>query len=244
MRKSLGWTTITVLCAATAVSALRGQSPVSDAVSHKVDLPGTERPSAVERDVLDEINWARTHPEQVADYLDKTIAPLFLLENKKAFRDEPNTRAPLPEEHGLYRGTQEGLGLVRETAAWLRTERPLPSVAWNDTLGRMADALVTLHGPLGETGHDRHGVDWMGQVSRLETRLVCCGETNAYGSADARGIVVELIVDDGVPTRGHRAVIFDARSGFNVVGISVGPHKTYRSMCVIDWGVLLPATHN
>jgi uncharacterized protein YkwD len=203
--------------------------------------PAAQHPSALEKAVLDEINWARTHPGQAADYLDNTIAPLFLLENKEAFKDEPTTRAPLPEEHGLYRTTQEGLGLVRETAAWLRAQRPRPAVAWNDTLGRMAVAMVTLQGPSGEMGHDRHGGDWMSLASRQDPRLVCCGETNSYGSEDPRTIVIDLIVDDGVPSRGHRATVFDVRKGYDVVGIAVGPHTTHRFMCVIDWGVLRPA---
>lgn len=224
LRKS-AWVAITLLCCVPALVARPG-----------------ERPNPLERDVLDEINWARTHPDQVADYLDKTIAPLFLPANKKAFRDEPNTRAPLPGEQGLYRSTEEGVALVRATATWLRAQTPRPAVAWNDALGRTADALVSLHGPIGETGHDRHGVDWMSLVIRQDARLVCCGETNAYGASDPRAIVIDLIVDDGVPSRGHRAIIYDTTSGFNVVGIAVGPHKTFRSMCVIDWGVLLPAS--
>ena len=253
MRKHLGWTAITVLFCAPSLFAiagsLQGQQSEGRALTGATPAPAVpapspapERPSALERDVLAEINWARTHPEQVADYLDKTIAPLFLAENKQAYKDEPTTRAPLPEEHGVYVGTQEGLPLVRATAAWLRAQQPLAAVAWNNTLAHTADALVALHGPLGETGHDRHGDDWMNAASGRDSRLNCCGETNAYGTADPRAIVIELIVDDGVPARGHRNLIYDPKSGFNVVGIAVGPHKTYRAMCVIDWGFLQPTS--
>jgi uncharacterized protein YkwD len=236
----LHWPAITCVVCVPALFAIAGPLSTPDARQRRVAPPAARHPSALEQAVLDEINWARTHPGQAADYLDKTIAPLFLLENKEAFKDEPTTRAPLPEERGLYRTTQEGLGLVRETAAWLRAQRPRPAVEWNDALGRMADALVTLQGPSGEMGHDRHGVDWMSLASGLDPRLVCCGETNSYGSADPRTIVIDLIVDDGVPSRGHRATIFDASKGYNVVGIAVGPHTTHRFMCVIDWGVLRP----
>ena len=47
-----------------------------------------------------------------------------------------------------------------------------------------------------------------------------------------RDVVVDLLVDDGVPDRGHRRNIFDASA--HVVGIACGPHPKLRSMCVID----------
>jgi uncharacterized protein YkwD len=40
-------------------------------------------------------------------------------------------------------------------------------------------------------------------------------------------------VDDGVQSRGHRLAIFDPR--FAVVGISIGPHKTFGQVCVMDF---------
>jgi hypothetical protein len=52
-----------------------------------------------------------------------------------------------------------------------------------------------------------------------------------YGATEPREIVALLIVDDGVPDRGHRAVLFDR--DFRVMGVASGPHAGYRSMCVI-----------
>jgi uncharacterized protein YkwD len=214
--------------------------PVSDA-------PGSgtaqrdRHPTALEEQVLDQINWARLHPEEVAEYLDQAVEPLFQPSHKQAFRDAPTVRAPLPEEHGVYRRTVEGVAVMKETVKWLRKQPPLPPVMWDDTLGRAADSMVRFQGPRGETGHDRHGVDWMRIASRENARLLCCGEVIDYGTADPRSIIVDLIVDDGVPSRGHRAIIYDSTHAFNAVGISVGPHQSYRSMCVIDWGVVQPA---
>jgi uncharacterized protein YkwD len=193
--------------------------------------------------VLDEVNWARQHPDEVAQYIDDAIEPLFSASHKQAFRDMPTVRAPLPEEHGVYVRSVEGVALVKETVKWLGKQRPLPPVMWDDTLARAADSMVRLQGPRGEIGHDRHGVDWMRIARHENPRLFCCGEVIAYGTPDPRDIVVDLIVDDGVPSRGHRAIIFDSTYAFNAVGISVGPHESFRSMCVIDWGVLRPGEH-
>jgi hypothetical protein len=42
-----------------------------------------------------------------------------------------------------------------------------------------------------------------------------------------------LIIDDGVPDRGHRTTIFNG--ALNVIGVSCGPHLTFRTMCTMDY---------
>jgi uncharacterized protein YkwD len=59
------------------------------------------------------------------------------------------------------------------------------------------------------------------------------GENIDYGHADARAIVVALIVDSGVPGHLHRANIFSRN--FHVTGIAVAPHASYGTMCVMDF---------
>jgi uncharacterized protein YkwD len=58
------------------------------------------------------------------------------------------------------------------------------------------------------------------------------GENIDYGATGLQ-VVIDLIVDDGVPSRGHRRNVLDP--AFRAVGIAVGPHRTYGTMCVIDF---------
>jgi uncharacterized protein YkwD len=52
-----------------------------------------------------------------------------------------------------------------------------------------------------------------------------------FGPATAHDVVAALLIDDGIADRGHRKNILDPEVG--VVGISCGPHKSYRVMCDI-----------
>lgn len=52
-------------------------------------------------------------------------------------------------------------------------------------------------------------------------------------ATSARNVVKQLVVDDGVASRGHRANIFN--DGFLIVGLAFGDHPVYRSVCVQDF---------
>ena len=58
-------------------------------------------------------------------------------------------------------------------------------------------------------------------------------ENIAYGGYSARGVVIQLIVDDGVPGRQHRRNIFNP--DYRFVGVACGTHTRLHDMCVMDF---------
>ena len=71
------------------------------------------------------------------------------------------------------------------------------------------------------------------RIMRYGEWNICIAENIDYGSFDPRQIVISLLIDDGVPDRGHRKNILDPC--FQFVGVSFGNHPTYQSMCVMDF---------
>lgn len=173
------------------------------------------------KQMLAETNLARTEPDRYADILRKMRSNF----TGNIYRD-PGTAVLLV--------TTEGISALDEAISYLSKQEPLPPLSWSDGLAEAAADLVRDQGQSGKIGHDggrsggmqkrieRHG-NWTGRIA----------ENIGYGPSTARLMVIELIVDDGVPDRGHRKNIFTR--AFAVAGAACGPHPIYRSMCVMEF---------
>ena len=173
-----------------------------------------------ERAVLEELNLARFNPSAYARYVE---------EHKNSFR-----RGFGVEVDGRRVRTVEGINAVDEAIAFLKQASPAPTLAASRSLTLSARDHVEDLGPRGMTGHA--GTDQSQPAERVRrhgTPRTTSGECISYGPVSARAIVIQLIVDDGVPGRDHRKLLFDP--DFRVAGIAIGPHKSYAYMCVIDF---------
>ncbi len=182
--------------------------------------------AAVDLDALDaavaaEINFARTQPAAYAESL-------------RAYRLEFDGKLVKAPDHKSPIRTEEGVAAVNEAILYLERQHPESALDPSDVLTDSAQDHVLDQGPSGQIGHtgvdgsilpervDRHGA-WVGVIA----------ENIGYGYATGREVVRQLIVDDGVPDRGHRVNIFNPR--LRVMGVACGPHKRYGLMCVIDF---------
>lgn len=154
-------------------------------------------------EVLEEMNLARTCPKQYAVLLAERMG-------------------------GAHRPA------VAEAVAFLKNVKPLPPLEFSDGLMLGAQSHVSdqgSHGGVGHTGSD-HSRPW-DRMAKFGHWSGGTGENISYGSADAKKIVATLIVDEGVPGRGHRKNIFS--TNFGVAGVACGGHARLGSMCVIDF---------
>lgn len=174
----------------------------------------------LQRAVMDELNIARTKPLKYVEYLK---------EHRRKFEGKI-FNGPM----GSKILTQEGVEAVDEAIVVLSKQKPLTALKPSEGLSLAALDHAEDTGPRGITGHDGFdGSDSERRMKRYGEWQTTYGENISYGFSDARLIVLQLIIDDGVPNRGHRTNIYN--KDFHVAGIAYGQHKTFRSMCVIDF---------
>lgn len=173
--------------------------------------------SALERAVLEEMNLARTNPAQYATYLE-TLRPYYKGKTLK-----------LPGVAALER--VEGAPALEEAITFLRNAKPLPPLQLSKGMCMGAKDQSFEQGKTGDVSHQGKdkSFSW-DRVARYGEWKTPVSENIAYDSGTARDIVINLIIDDGVPSRGHRGNIFN--SSYIVTGISCGSHPLFGGMCV------------
>lgn len=179
---------------------------------------GSSGVSDAERDLLNEINQARAHPQVYASYLEK-LKPQF---NGKEYT--PAGKQAL--------STQEGWSAVEDAIKFMRTARPLGPLSRSQGLSLAALEHCKDQGGTGATGHKGADSALIEQrVKPFGTWQGGIGENISYGNDSARERLLIWLIDDGFPGRGHRRRIMSA--DYRVAGVSCGPHPEFQTMCVL-----------
>lgn len=176
--------------------------------------------TALEQEIVKEVNLARTNPGAYASWLRR---------QRPYYR---GTQLRRPGEVPIR--TKEGLAAVDEAIRWLEKQRPVGALGLSKGLSLAARDLTAAQGAAGRFGHT--GPDGSTPSDRIERHGQwdsVIGENVAYGQRTARDVVAAFIVDDGVPGRGHRTNLFHA--AFHVMGVDCGPHSTYGTTCAITF---------
>lgn len=179
----------------------------------------TDYLSPVEREVLDEMNRARANPQQYATLVEQL---------KQTMKGNQIKVGP------KLITLQEGAGVLDEAIKFLQAARPLPPLSPAKGMCAGARDHVKDLGLSGNSGHK--GTDGSlpeQRISRYGNWQTSVGENIAYNSGDAREAVIGMLIDDGVPSRGHRKNIFNP--DFQVAGVAIGQPSSYGQMCVVTY---------
>ncbi|WP_188236791.1 CAP domain-containing protein [Sphingopyxis sp. LK2115] len=174
-------------------------------------------PDRFEAGVFAELNRFRSDPAAYADFL-RDYRPRF-----------EGRRLRAAEEGEIDILTREGVVAVDEAIRELSRERPLPRLEWSDLLARAAADHVAVQSRSGAVGHYTRG-QGPGERMRARGGGPYVNEVITYGHHTPEGVVDQLLIDDGVPDRGHRFSLL--RPTHRFVGIACGRHPVHRTMCV------------
>lgn len=202
---------------------------VSPGQTFEVEVPEGQSTdfAGIETELLAELNRARTHPELLAASIQERLKHYRGLD---LFPPSRGGKVAVP--------SKEGVAAPRDAIAAMRSQPAVVPLRREDGEGlRLAaeDHLVDRggSGTVGHTGAD--GSSSMDRAARYGHVVGKTGECLWFGrpGATARQMVEDLIVDDGVPTRGHRLCILDP--AYTQIGVRVGEHKTFGAIAVIEF---------
>lgn len=177
--------------------------------------------SELEQQVIHELNKVRSNPAKFAeDYMEELLdvyqGKLFYYPGQDPVK------------------TKEGIFPLEECLETLKKTAPMPLLYPAHGLVNAAGDLVADQQKHGGIGHiSRSGTTPQQRIEKFGDWDICSAEDITYGSFEARQIVIFLLIDDGVPDRGHRKNILNPCFRFG--GVRFGKHPTYETMCVIDY---------
>jgi hypothetical protein len=177
--------------------------------------------SDFEKEVILEINKLRSNP---ARYATDFIEPL-----KEGY---DGRKFYYPNDLPLM--TQEGVSAILECIGFLKNQKPVGLLKPNPGLSFAAKDLVddqSESGGIGHKGSDESG--FRDRIERYGNWSVRIAENIAYGHISPQQIVIYLLIDDGIKSRGHRLNFLN--KDFRIVGVATGKHPHYDSMCVMEF---------
>jgi hypothetical protein len=130
---------------------------------------------------------------------------------------------------------KEGVSACNEAIEFLLRQPARSPCTFSEAISKASRDLCLDQGPIGLVGHaDTRGGLQDTRISRYGD-IVSMSSENCYYNLDLDpDLVVALwVIDDDVPSRGHRTGLFHPQN--HLAGIAVGPHITHGHVVVIDW---------
>jgi uncharacterized protein YkwD len=132
---------------------------------------------------------------------------------------------PYLQENGLEKLT-ESRSLVRT----LEKQKPLKPLSFANDLQQVATSHAVDMGTKGLTGHKGFGT----RYKKGAARYAQVAENCSYGFDEPLDILMQLLIDAGIPDLGHRKNLLSPLYSF--IGIHIAPHKREGWNCVMSFG--------
>lgn len=160
---------------------------------------------------------ATAHEREILEIINKVRA------NPQAFLEEVVT--PYIKLHDLN-SSRYARSLMRD----LRDQEAVTPLKIDSSLQKMAKSFAIRSGRRGQYGHNQYNQ----RFDRYGSHLAYDGENIQYGLKDPTAIVLDLLIDEGVPSLGHRKNILSPE--FSVIGIGFAEHKEINYNTVMAFG--------
>jgi len=177
----------------------------------------------VEQEVAKMINAVRANPKVLIPELEGMLGCF-----KNKYFKIPGTNINII--------TQEGVGAVNNAIEFLNNQKALPEYQESRGLYLAAKDHVNDIGPHGLASHE--GTDGSRMCDRIEKYgewQISIAENIGFDDSNPRDIVLNMIIDDGNKSRGHRKNIFS--EDFRSFGIACGRHRDYKHVTVANFAV-------
>jgi len=208
----------------------RVSAPVSKTVASSKSTAASTTPSSSnqtlnflslqEKQILDEINFARAKP---SEYLK------LLLEFRGNYKGK---EIHFPDGRILV--TNEGVAALDDAINFLRSIKPAPPLEIREGMIQAARIHATDLVTNNRSGHQgSDGSKPQDRFSRYGTWNNTVGENIVYDSRNSRNDVILMLIDDGTANRGHRKNLF--KVDFGVIGIATGKRPDASALSVITF---------
>ena len=179
--------------------------------------------STVEK-ILEEINQCRVNPSQYSYKLSKILRYF-----KGNIYEKPGYEAI---------ETEEGASNVVACINYLKSVQKVPPLVPSNALSLAAQLHADDIGPSGRMSHiGQDGSEPCDRIEKFCSWSGHLGENIDYGNASPEDIVVNLLIDDGVPARGQRLNLMKREHKY--VGVGFGYHAEYQYVCVLVFAELV-----
>jgi uncharacterized protein YkwD len=176
--------------------------------------------SDFEKDVILYHNLVRLYPSK---YLQVEILNL---------NDDLQTKDKIKFPNN-WRGTDINSHYYKSLISTLSRQQPLPKLTFDYGLSSTAKCLAKEQSVNGSTGHNRINCPKISSIISTRNMGYGTGENCGYGKYNGKDAVNNLLIDEDVPSLGHRDNILNPK--FTKIGAGTAFHPRYETVIVVDY---------